>query len=98
MNSSNNTDLIITQQGTANTYAAQFCRAYSTAGTSAGQWYFPSCGEIKQMLDNYSAVQAGRVAAGGDSLSQGLIGADEYSHAIKSSTKFTVRNTTGMYQ
>jgi hypothetical protein len=91
INGINNTDLIIAQQGTANIYAAQFCKAYATAGTSAGQWYFPSCGEVKQMLDNYSAVQAGRIAAGGDSLSQGFIGGDEYSHAIKSSTEYSAK-------
>lgn len=91
MNGSGNSDLIIAQQGTANTYAVQLCRAYSTAGTSAGQWYFPSLGEYNSVLENFTEIQEGRIAAGGDSLSQGLIGDDEYSHSIKSSTEYSAK-------
>ena len=42
----------------ANNNAAKYCNSYSTSGTSAGQWYLPSFGELDNYLNrNRSLIQ-----------------------------------------
>jgi len=45
-----NTTAIIVNQG-AGTYAAQICANYSTANTSAGDWYLPSIDELNKIYN-----------------------------------------------
>ena len=40
--------------------AAIYCNSYSTAGTSAGDWYLPAMGEVYDYIyTNYAKVKAG---------------------------------------
>lgn len=64
---SGNTDIIINQQGASTTYSPGYCRAFSTAGTSAGDWYMPALGELSIILDNVTAINAAITAVFGES-------------------------------
>ena len=48
--------------------AAEVAYEYSTAGTSAGDWYLPSTGELKWLFDNKTAVNKSLSSIGSSSL------------------------------
>jgi hypothetical protein len=79
---SGNTDKIINQQGAGTTYSPGYCRAFSTAGTSVGDWYMPALGELSLIIDNVTAINAAITAILGASYN---IGNSVY---IQSSTEY----------
>ena len=42
---------------TVSNNAAKYCNSYSTAGTSAGDWYLPAAGEGQYVYDVYSTIK-----------------------------------------
>jgi len=61
-NGKSNTAVIVAAHPseTASNNAAIYCNTYTTAGTSAGDWYLPAAGEVYDYIySNYSAVKAG---------------------------------------
>ena len=48
--------------------AAEVAYEYKTAGTSAGDWYLPSTGELKWLFDNKTAVNKSLLSIGSSSL------------------------------
>lgn len=59
---------ISNSSGKSNYPAAQCCWRYSTSGTSQGQWYLPSMGELGFLYEIKSAISDKIVAAGGPAL------------------------------
>ena len=71
-NYTNSSDAITDYDGKANTLAivsthtsdttsnnaAKYCNSYSTAGTSAGDWYLPAMGEIGYIYDSNTTLAA----------------------------------------
>ncbi|MBQ8436195.1 MAG: hypothetical protein IJX20_00940 [Alphaproteobacteria bacterium] len=61
-NGKSNTAVIVAAHPseTTSNNAAIYCNSYTTAGTSAGDWYLPAAGEVYDYIySNYSAVKAG---------------------------------------
>ena len=62
-NGKSNTATIMTDD-TSNV-AAKYCNDYTTAGTSAGDWYLPAAGELySYVYGNYSAIKTAMTSIG----------------------------------
>jgi len=60
-NGKSNTEVIVAAypSNTSSNNVAVYCNSYSTAGTSAGDWYLPAAGELySYVYSNYNAVKA----------------------------------------
>ena len=61
--------------------AAIYCNSYSTAGTSAGDWYLPAAGEIYDYFyGNYNAINATVNKLGWNSFEEWYWSSSEYSY------------------
>src|SRR5574344_1260823 len=67
-NGKSNTQTIIAQGGSYP--AASYCNSYSTAGTSAGDWWLPSLKDLNTIYTNKTAINAGLTKAGGTTLTE----------------------------
>jgi len=66
-NGKSNTAVIVAAHPseTASNNAAIYCNTYTTAGTSAGDWYLPAAGELySYVYGNYSAINTAMTAIG----------------------------------
>jgi len=62
-NGKSNTAAIIA--GDSGAVAAKYCNDYTTAGTSAGDWYLPAAGELySYVYGNYNAINTAMTAIG----------------------------------
>ena len=62
-NGKTNTATIIAEDSGA--VAAKYCNDYTTAGTSAGDWYLPAAGELySYVYGNYSAINTAMTSIG----------------------------------
>ena len=62
-NGKSNTATIIAED--ASNIAAKYCNNYTTAGTSAGDWYLPAVGELYSYVHgNYSAIKTAMTSIG----------------------------------
>src|SRR5574344_242104 len=75
-NEKSNTQTIIAQGGSYP--AASYCNSYSTAGTSAGDWWLPSFKELYTIYTNKTAINAGLTKAGGSTLTDYYWSSTEY--------------------
>lgn len=57
-NGKDNTSKIVAQYGSTTNYAAAYCADYATSGTSKGDWYLPSIGELSLLYNAKSFVNA----------------------------------------
>jgi len=60
MNGKQITAKLMENHGTNNYYfgAAALCNGYSTVGTSAGEWYLPSIGELQAFASNATTISS----------------------------------------
>ena len=64
---------------TTSNNAAKYCNSYSTAGTSAGQWYLPAAGEIVDFVSGNYATLARAFSKLGVAISGTFWSSSEYS-------------------
>ena len=77
-NGKSNTATIIAEDSGA--VAAKYCNDYTTAGTSAGDWYLPAAGELySYVYGNYSAINTAMTSIGWTWGSYWLWSSSEYS-------------------
>jgi len=90
-NGKNNTAVIVAEHpnDTTSNNAAIYCNEYSTAGTSAGDWYLPAAGEVYDYIyRNYSVVKPVWDKAGATLLNNYLWSSSEFSLSDAFSVNF----------
>lgn len=73
-NGKQNTDAIVSQLGTSDTYAARYCKGYTFPHGAQG--YLPALGELREAYQNKSEVDACMSLIGGKPLYNGSISND----------------------
>lgn len=64
-NGKSNTEAIVAALGDTGGEAAKACSLYCTVGTSAGDWYLPSCGELAYVLPRFNIIKSALTACSG---------------------------------
>jgi len=91
MNGKANTLAIVSTytSDTTSNNAAKYCNSYSTAGTSAGDWYLPAAGELySYVYGNYSTLS---------SVYTGSLGWSSFSYWFWSSSEYSSNGAWGVY-
>lgn len=77
-------------------YPAAFtCQRYHTVGTSAGDWYLPSCGELVYIIPRAKEIREGLLEAGAPDVNNGVHDAT-YNRWMWTSTEFSSSNAWGV--